>query len=112
MGVIMYILLCGFPPFVSQSSNQDELFDQILSGRFEFMSPYWDDISASAKELIRGMLQVEVGERFTAAQVLGHPWLEHRQEEGSVRTSWRMDLHLEDRPRSAIEAKGAASVTS
>ncbi|EEC12471.1 myosin light chain kinase, putative, partial [Ixodes scapularis] len=77
MGVIMYILLCGFPPFVSQSSNQDELFDQILSGRFEFMSPYWDGISASAKELIRGMLQVEVGERFTAAQVLGHPWLEH-----------------------------------
>lgn len=112
MGVIMYILLCGFPPFVSQSSNQDELFDQILSGRFEFMAPYWDGISASAKELIRGMLQVEVGERFTAAQVLGHPWLEHRQEEGSVRTSWRMDLHLEDRPRSAIEAKGAASATS
>ncbi|KAG0431730.1 hypothetical protein HPB47_021505, partial [Ixodes persulcatus] len=62
-------------------------------------------------ELIRGMLQVEVGERFTAAQVLGHSWLEHRQDEGSVRTSWRMDLHLEDRPRSAIEAKGAASAT-
>ncbi|CAN7939634.1 unnamed protein product, partial [Ixodes hexagonus] len=76
MGVIMYILLCGFPPFVSQSSNQDELFDQILSGRFEFMSPYWDDISASAKELIQGMLQVDLKERFTAEQVLRHPWLE------------------------------------
>lgn len=76
MGVIMYILLCGFPPFVSQSSNQDELFDQILSGRFEFMAPYWDDISASAKELIQGMLQVDVNERFSAEQVLRHPWLE------------------------------------
>ncbi|KAH6935331.1 hypothetical protein HPB50_005213 [Hyalomma asiaticum] len=49
MGVITYILLCGFPPFVSQTNNQDELFDQILGGRFEFMTPYWDGISASAQ---------------------------------------------------------------
>ncbi|CAN8012237.1 unnamed protein product, partial [Ixodes pacificus] len=99
MGVIMYILLCGFPPFVSQSSNQDELFDQILSGRFEFMSPYWDDISASAKELIRGMLQVEVGERFTAAQVLGHPWLEHVSSEVECARlcGWREILCSESR---------------
>ena len=57
-GVIMYILLVGFPPFSSRTNNQEELFDQILSGMFEFNSPDWDDITYSAKELISWMLQV------------------------------------------------------
>ncbi|CAJ1099330.1 DCLK2 kinase [Octopus vulgaris] len=48
-GVITYILLCGFPSFVSPSNNQEELFDKILSGDFEFISPFWDEVSSSAK---------------------------------------------------------------
>lgn len=48
-GVIMYILLCGFPPFRSERNQQEELFEQILRGRLDFPSPYWDNISASAK---------------------------------------------------------------
>lgn len=45
IGVITYILLCGFPPFRSTKRDQNELFDIILRGEFEFISPYWDDIS-------------------------------------------------------------------
>ncbi|KAG7272563.1 hypothetical protein CRUP_021851, partial [Coryphaenoides rupestris] len=48
-GVITYILLCGFPPFRSESSQQEELFEQILEGRLEYPSPYWDPISHSVK---------------------------------------------------------------
>uniref|UniRef100_A0A8C4NT85 Serine/threonine-protein kinase DCLK2 n=1 Tax=Dicentrarchus labrax TaxID=13489 RepID=A0A8C4NT85_DICLA len=48
-GVITYILLCGFPPFRSESNMQEDLFDQILLGRLEFPSPYWDNITDSAK---------------------------------------------------------------
>lgn len=48
-GVIMYILVCGFPPFSSAKNDQEELFDAILSGKFDFPSPYWDDISEEAK---------------------------------------------------------------
>ena len=44
-GVILYILLCGFPPFRSSERDQDELFNIILQGQFEFLSPYWDTIS-------------------------------------------------------------------
>ena len=50
--MILYILLCGYPPFSSRTNNQEELFDQILSGLFEFNSPDWDDISYPAKELV------------------------------------------------------------
>ncbi|ESO93820.1 hypothetical protein LOTGIDRAFT_228585 [Lottia gigantea] len=74
-GVITYILLCGFPPFVSKNDIQEELFDQILEGKFEFIQPYWDDVSDSAKELISNMLVIDPEHRYTAEQVLQHPWV-------------------------------------
>ncbi|XP_077270260.1 serine/threonine-protein kinase zyg-8 isoform X2 [Temnothorax americanus] len=74
-GVILYILLCGFPPFVSLDNEQEELFERILSGQYEFTSPYWDTISDSAKQLISNMLQALPELRFSAEDVLDHPWL-------------------------------------
>lgn len=44
-GVILYILLCGFPPFRSPERDQEELFHMIQLGHFEFLAPYWDTIS-------------------------------------------------------------------
>ncbi|XP_029206658.2 serine/threonine-protein kinase DCLK2-like isoform X5 [Acropora millepora] len=72
-GVITYILLCGFPPF--RSPDQDELFDLILAGEFEYLSPFWDDISDSAKDLINHMLVVDDITRFSALEVLNHSWI-------------------------------------
>ncbi|XP_049901065.1 serine/threonine-protein kinase DCLK2 isoform X2 [Epinephelus moara] len=74
-GVITYILLCGFPPFRSESNLQEDLFDQILQGQLDFPSPYWDNITDSAKELIGKMLQVNVEARYTAQDILSHPWV-------------------------------------
>ncbi|XP_066137152.1 serine/threonine-protein kinase DCLK2 isoform X2 [Saccopteryx bilineata] len=74
-GVITYILLCGFPPFRSENNLQEDLFDQILTGKLEFPAPYWDNITDSAKELISQMLQVNVDARCTAGQILSHPWV-------------------------------------
>ncbi|XP_053543452.1 serine/threonine-protein kinase DCLK1b isoform X1 [Ictalurus punctatus] len=74
-GVITYILLCGFPPFRGSTEDQEALFDQILTGQLDFPLPYWDNVSDSAKELITCMLQVEVEQRYTALQVLDHPWV-------------------------------------
>uniref|UniRef100_A0A3Q4GKJ6 Serine/threonine-protein kinase DCLK2 n=1 Tax=Neolamprologus brichardi TaxID=32507 RepID=A0A3Q4GKJ6_NEOBR len=74
-GVITYILLCGFPPFRSENNQQEDLFDQILRGQLDFPSPYWDNITDSAKELIGKMLQVNAEARYTAQDVLSHPWV-------------------------------------
>ncbi|XP_077340264.1 serine/threonine-protein kinase DCLK1 isoform X1 [Lithobates pipiens] len=74
-GVITYILLCGFPPFRGSGDDQEVLFDQILMGQVDFPSPYWDNVSDSAKGLITMMLQVEVDQRYSALQVLEHPWV-------------------------------------
>uniref|UniRef100_A0A1B6CC46 non-specific serine/threonine protein kinase n=1 Tax=Clastoptera arizonana TaxID=38151 RepID=A0A1B6CC46_9HEMI len=77
MGVILYILLCGFPPFVSANNDQEELFDDILSGQYSFPSPFWDDVSDLAKDLISHMLQSNPELRFSALDVLDHPWIEN-----------------------------------
>ncbi|XP_037788439.1 calcium/calmodulin-dependent protein kinase type 1 isoform X2 [Penaeus vannamei] len=73
IGVIAYILLCGYPPFYDE--NDANLFAQILKGEFEFDSPYWDEISDSAKDFIRQLMCVDVEKRYTCKQSLGHPWI-------------------------------------
>ncbi|XP_074168738.1 serine/threonine-protein kinase DCLK3 isoform X1 [Rhinolophus sinicus] len=75
-GVILYILLCGFPPFRSPEKDQEELFNIIQLGHFEFLAPYWDNISDAAKDLVSQLLVVDPKKRYTAHQVLQHPWIE------------------------------------
>lgn len=72
LGVVLFVLLCGYPPFYDE--NQNALFSQILAGSFEFLSPYWDPISDLAKDLIRHMICVDPQTRYSAAQALKHPW--------------------------------------
>ena len=72
-GVILYILLCGFPPFYEE--ELPALFDQILKGRYDFPSPWWDNISKEAKDLVRAMLTVDPKKRITAEAAMTHPWI-------------------------------------
>jgi len=72
-GVVLYILLCGFPPFYEE--ELPALFDQILKGRYDFPSPWWDNISEGAKNMVRTMLTVDVAKRSDAKQCLAMPWL-------------------------------------
>lgn len=74
-GVITYIMLCGFPPFRSAKKDQDELFDLIMEGDYEFLSPYWDNVSDEAKDLISKLLIVNPNHRYSAEDVLSHPWV-------------------------------------
>ena len=73
IGIILYIMLCGFPPFYND--NHTELFRQIVNLDYEFPAPYWDDISDSAKDLIKRILVKDTSKRFTAEQILNHPWI-------------------------------------
>ncbi|XP_014896391.1 serine/threonine-protein kinase DCLK2 [Poecilia latipinna] len=113
-GVIAYILLCGFPPFRSENNVQEELFDQILRGKLEFPSPDWDNISLSAKMLISQMLQVNVDARFTAEEVLSHPWVTDEAPGESNAVSGpedhgSEDAHESDRESPILETKQVPS---
>lgn len=73
IGVITYILLCGYPPFYGDTDNQ--IFDAVKKARFNFPSPDWDGISLSAKEFICALLQPIPSKRPTAAQAMEHQWM-------------------------------------
>uniref|UniRef100_A0AAZ3RAP6 Protein kinase domain-containing protein n=1 Tax=Oncorhynchus tshawytscha TaxID=74940 RepID=A0AAZ3RAP6_ONCTS len=73
IGVIAYILLCGYPPFYDE--NDSKLFEQILKADYEFDAPYWDDISDSAKQFISSLMEKDPEKRFTCDQALAHPWI-------------------------------------
>ncbi|XP_062842084.1 serine/threonine-protein kinase DCLK3 [Trichomycterus rosablanca] len=77
MGVILFVLLSGFPPFRSPERDQEELFRLIQKGEFHFVSPYWDHVSDGAKALIRALLEVDPVVRLTASQTLQNSWLLH-----------------------------------
>uniref|UniRef100_A0A8D1NJL1 calcium/calmodulin-dependent protein kinase n=1 Tax=Sus scrofa TaxID=9823 RepID=A0A8D1NJL1_PIG len=73
IGVITYILLCGYPPFYEETESK--LFEKIKEGYYEFESPFWDDISESAKDFICHLLEKDPKERYTCEKALRHPWI-------------------------------------
>lgn len=73
-GIVLYILLCGFPPF-DQEAHTSVLFDRIKKGKYSFPDPYWTPISKEAKDLVKGMMTVDPTKRLTTKQCLQHPWL-------------------------------------
>ncbi|XP_061075337.1 calcium/calmodulin-dependent protein kinase type 1D-like isoform X1 [Conger conger] len=73
IGVITYILLCGYPPFYEDT--EAELFSKIMKAQYEFDSPFWDNISQSAKDFIRNMMQKNPNMRYTTEEALRHPWI-------------------------------------
>lgn len=64
--------LCGYPPFYHE--NDAELFHQIMRGDYEFDSPYWDEISDSAKDFIRHLMELDPKKRYTCKEAIAHPW--------------------------------------
>jgi len=88
LGIIMYILLCGYVPFSGKCGDdcgwetgdncpncQELLFDSIKEGNVEFHSKYWNDISEEAKDLISRLLVKDASVRLDSYQVLEHPWV-------------------------------------
>ncbi|KAG0308168.1 hypothetical protein BGZ98_008758 [Dissophora globulifera] len=73
MGCVLYTLLCGFPPFYDESIQA--LTEKVARGQYTFLSPWWDEISSSAKDLITHLLCVNPSERYTIDQFLAHPWV-------------------------------------
>ncbi|KAK4064690.1 hypothetical protein Trihar35433_8207 [Trichoderma harzianum] len=74
LGCVLYTLLCGFPPFYDESI--EVLTEKVAKGQYTFLSPWWDDISSSAKDLISHLLTVDPDKRYTIREFLAHPWIQ------------------------------------
>lgn len=78
LGVVLYICLCGFPPFSDELYSEENpytLSQQIKMGKFDYPSPYWDPVGDPALDLIDKMLTVDVDQRISIDECLEHPWI-------------------------------------
>lgn len=78
MGCVLYTLLCGFPPFYDESIQV--LTEKVARGQYTFLSPWWDDISKSAQDLVSHLLTVDPDKRYDIHQFLNHPWIRQSNE--------------------------------
>ncbi|XP_041914689.1 calcium/calmodulin-dependent protein kinase type II subunit beta isoform X16 [Alosa sapidissima] len=81
-GVILYILLVGYPPFWDE--DQHKLYQQIKAGAYDFPSPEWDTVTPEAKNLINQMLTINPAKRINAQEALKHPWVCQRSTVASM----------------------------
>ncbi|KAF9950979.1 hypothetical protein BGZ72_007459 [Mortierella alpina] len=83
LGVVLYICLCGFPPF-SDDLAPPKLRLQVLQSMYTFPSPYWDDVSDEAVDFVQGLLAQNVDERLTVEDALNHVWMTMEDDEGTM----------------------------
>eukprot|EP00124_Ichthyophonus_hoferi_P004160 Ihof_evm1s425 gene=Ihof_evmTU1s425 len=79
LGVITFVLLCGYPPFSDPDENMFRLFRKIRTGFYVFETPWWDNISDKAKDFINKLLIVDPSKRMTAVEAQKHPWIHTEQ---------------------------------
>ncbi|XP_028353742.1 serine/threonine-protein kinase DCLK1 isoform X3 [Physeter macrocephalus] len=115
--------VCGTPTYVApeiiaetgSGDDQEVLFDQILMGQVDFPSPYWDNVSDSAKELITMMLLVDVDQRFSAVQVLEHPWVNDDglpENEHQLSVAGKIKKHFNTGPKPNSTAAGVSVIAT
>merc|ERR1711972_640163 len=75
-GVIMYVMLCGYPPFFGETDG--EVLSKVRLGNFSFNAADWKNISEDAKNLIRMLLKMNPRDRYTAEQSLNHEWIKNK----------------------------------
>lgn len=78
MGCVLYTLLCGFPPFYDESIQV--LTEKVARGQYTFLSPWWDEISKPAQDLVSHLLTVDPEKRYTITEFLNHPWIKNTKE--------------------------------
>ncbi|KAF2644644.1 Pkinase-domain-containing protein [Massarina eburnea CBS 473.64] len=78
LGCVLYTLLCGFPPFYDESIQT--LTEKVARGQYTFLSPWWDEISKSAQDLVTHLLTVDPEKRYDIKQFLNHPWIREADE--------------------------------
>ncbi|CAK7272794.1 MAPK-activated protein kinase Srk1 [Sporothrix epigloea] len=118
LGCVLYTLLCGFPPFYDESI--EVLTEKVAKGQFTFLSPWWDDISKSAQDLISHLLDVNPERRYNITEFMNHPWIrasgptpreeKHFAPDGSVLKPFNVAKFVDGDRRGDFRSPGAVNL--
>lgn len=91
-GVILYIMLCGTPPFFAE--DDEDIYNLVKAGKYDLSGSEWSDVSTEAKDLIRNLLIKDINKRFSAEQALNHEWFKKMES--------KIKLHNNQNPANKI----------
>ena len=111
LGVVLYMLLGGYPPFYEPDDDQKTMFRKIVNAEFEFHPENWAEVSEEARDLVCGLLTLDVKKRLTVDQALNHHWLRKPTEELALR-SLDKNLQLMRSFRAGRAAAAQAAITT
>lgn len=112
MGVVLFMLLGGYPPFYEADGNTKNMYRRIIVGDYHFHPDYWCDVSDEAKDLVRGLLTVDPAKRLTVEQALEHPWVQKPRDQFSLVPLAKASMALREwRANRATFAKAATTAT-
>ena len=95
IGVITYILICGYPPFYGDTDA--DIFHSVQRGRFDYPEEEWGEVSQEAKNFVESLLKLEPSRRLTAASAMEHPWITHMT--GAAADGAALDSNMSTRLR-------------
>ncbi|KAI8097671.1 kinase-like domain-containing protein [Halteromyces radiatus] len=110
LGVLLYTMLCGFPPFYDESIRS--LTTKVMKGQYTFLSPWWDPISKSAKDLVSHLLCVDPNERYTIDQFFAHPWMQQYQGKKDTKLHRMKDPRTQAMQNAAVAAQRTLPTTT
>lgn len=110
LGVIVYVMMCGYPPFYHD--NEMRLFEIIMQGSYKFDETYWGEVSAACKGMIRELLLVDPVARFTTSQILLHPWITGADSLPKVNLSKSISMNLKKTVKRDDSTTGHAASTA
>jgi serine/threonine protein kinase len=107
MGVVLFMLLGGYPPFYEPDNNTKNMYRRIIMGDYHFHPDYWAEISDEAKDLVRGCMTVDPTRRLTVDQALAHPWIRKPKEQFSLIPLTKNITALREYQRNRLTFKSA-----
>jgi tRNA A-37 threonylcarbamoyl transferase component Bud32 len=112
IGVVAYIMLCGTHPFAPKAQGNQNIINRIISGKFNFPSPQWDNIPKHCKDFIRRCLVLDPKARPSAAELLKHPWITSSAENISENTFTKQETERLEHERSSRNSSRSNSMKS
>lgn len=103
LGCVLYTMVVGFPPFYSNTQDSNDITEKVMKGEYQFLKPWFDEVSDGCKNLISNLLTVDPSKRYSIEELLSDPWMNIGYESEKEVDLTRMSSPADDAPKSTYD---------